>query len=95
MPETVFDEVFDGKGIKLSSTPRVISDAEIEMRDAPQRLQQSYQTLRNWADDATQVHADWPTMTQAQKDAVMREVIQRLGVFFDRMADLLLHQRLS
>ena len=57
---------------------------------SPDRLQQAYTTLRNWSAQAAQTHADWPTMTQGQKDAVMREVIQRLGIFFDRFADLLL-----
>lgn len=57
---------------------------------SPERLQQAYNTLRNWSNDAETTHANWPTMTQGQKDAVMREVIQRLGLFFDRFADLLL-----
>jgi hypothetical protein len=57
---------------------------------SPERIRQAYTVLRGWADDAEQVHTDWPTMTQGQKDAVMRETIQRLGLFFDRFADLLL-----
>lgn len=54
------------------------------------RVRQAYTVLRGWADDAETTHANWPTMTQGQKDAVMRETIQRLGLFFDRFADLLL-----
>jgi hypothetical protein len=57
---------------------------------SPDRLRAAYTTLRSWADDGAQVHTDWPTMTQGQKDAALRETIQRLGIFFDRFADLLL-----
>ncbi len=57
---------------------------------SPDRIRQAYQTLRQWSDDAETTHANWPGMTQGQKDAVMRETIQRLGLFFDRFADLLL-----
>lgn len=57
---------------------------------SPDRLRQAYSTLRSWSTDAAQVHTDWPTMTQGQKDAALRETIQRLGIFFDRFADLLL-----
>lgn len=57
---------------------------------APAKLQQAYATLNDWSADAATVHGNWPTMTQAQKDATMRETIRRLGVFFDHFADLLL-----
>lgn len=68
-----------------------ILEGEAEQRHlSPDRLRQAYTTLRQWSDDAGTVYADWPTMTQGQKDAALREVIQRLGLFFDRFADLLL-----
>jgi len=57
---------------------------------SPDRLRQAYQTLRQWSNDAAQTNTDWPTMTQGQKDAALRETIRRLGLFFDRFADLLL-----
>jgi hypothetical protein len=54
------------------------------------RLQAAYQTLRQWSVDAATNHANWPTKTNAQKDATHRETIRRLGVLMDRLADLLL-----
>lgn len=64
---------------------------EAEQRHlSPDRLQAAYTTLRQWSADAAQVNADWATMTQAQKDAALKETIRRLGLFFDRFADLLL-----
>ena len=57
---------------------------------APDRVKQAYATLRQWSADAAQVNTDWPTMTQGQKDTALRETIRRLGIFFDRFADILL-----
>ena len=57
---------------------------------SPERIRQSYATLRDWSADAAQVNTDWATMTQGQKDAALKETIRRLGLFFDRFADLLL-----
>ena len=57
---------------------------------SPDRVKQAYNTLRQWSADAAQVNTDWPTMTANQKDNTQREVIRRLGIFFDRFADLLL-----
>ena len=57
---------------------------------SPDRIKQAYTTLRQWSADAAQVNTDWPTMTANQKDNTQREVIRRLGIFFDRFADLLL-----
>lgn len=57
---------------------------------SPDRLKNAYATLRQWSADGAQVNSDWPTMTQGQKDAALRETIRRLGLFFDRFADLLL-----
>ena len=57
---------------------------------SPDRIRQAYNTLRQWSADAAQVNTDWPTMTANQKDNTQREVIRRLGIFFDRFADLLL-----
>jgi hypothetical protein len=57
---------------------------------ATEKVRQSYQTLRQWSLDAQFAFDDWPNKTNAQKDAVQRETIRRLGVFMDRLADLLL-----
>lgn len=57
---------------------------------SPERLQQAYNTLRNWSADAANTNTNWPTMTATQKDNATRETIRRLGIFLDRFADLLL-----
>lgn len=54
------------------------------------RALQGLATLEQWAADAAQVNTDWPTMTAAQKDTALRETIRRLGLFFDRFADILI-----
>jgi hypothetical protein len=57
---------------------------------APPKVKQAYATLRQWSADAQAAYDDWPNKTNAQKDAATRETIRRLGVFFDRFADVLL-----
>lgn len=49
----------------------------------------SVATLRAWATDAESATAAWDGWTQAQKNAAMKTVISRLGVFFSRFADLI------
>jgi hypothetical protein len=84
-------EHYGPSGLINSEVIHNILTGEDEQRHlSPARLQQAYSTLRSWSDDAETTHTDWPTMTAGQKDAAMREVIQRLGLFFDRFADLLL-----
>lgn len=57
---------------------------------SPDRLKQAYTTLRQWSDDAQATADTWATLNNAQKDARMQITYQRLAVFFDRFADLLL-----
>ncbi len=53
-------------------------------------IQQAAQA-RVWAADAAQANTNWPTMTQAQKDATIRETIRRLGVLMANIAEHLDH----
>jgi hypothetical protein len=70
---------------------QVTYDGEDEQRYlSPDRLRAAYLTIRQWSADAAQVNDGWDTMTALQKDNAMRETIRRLGLFFDRFADLLL-----
>jgi hypothetical protein len=94
MTRTDRTQVWDQAGNLISDVPVVISDERIFREDAPTRLVQGYLTLRQWADDAETTYADWPTKTAAQKDAINREVIRRLGVLADGIADLILHRGL-
>jgi hypothetical protein len=75
----------------LISTEQVTLNGEDEVRHlSPERVRAAYQTLRTWSIDAQTHYDDWPNKTNAQKDVVQRETIRRLGIFFDRFADLLL-----
>jgi hypothetical protein len=56
----------------------------------PDKLKSAYSTIRQWSLDAQAAYDDWPNKTAAAKDATTRETIRRLGVFMDRLADLLL-----
>lgn len=80
-----------GPGGELLSTSSVTLTGEEEQAYlALVRVPAAYQTLRQWSLDAQSAYDDWPNKTAAQKDAVQRETIRRLGVFMDRLADLLL-----
>lgn len=46
-------------------------------------------TLRSWAIDAANASNSWSGWDQSQKNTAMKTVITRLGVFFDRFADLI------
>jgi len=49
---------------------------------------QSVSTLRSWATDAATAVAAWDGQTQTQKNATVKTVIDRLGTFMSRFADL-------
>ena len=58
-----------------------------QARQRRQRLDQAAATLRSWAEDARGVNV--APMTVAQHKQVTQTMVDRLGVFFDRFADLL------
>ena len=89
MTTTYNIEHYDDTGL-VSTEVVTLTGEEEQSYLAHPRLKQAYQTLRQWSADAAQVNTDWPTMTQGQKDIALRETIRRLGLFFDRFADLLL-----
>jgi len=55
------------------------------------RVRQAYSALQAWAADEAQKNTDWPTLTNAQKDAANRELHRRFGLVCDRLSDLLRH----
>jgi hypothetical protein len=65
--------------------------ARLEQRSLPPARRESFAqaigTLRQWAKDADAV-----TVTQGNAVQVLQVVVDRLGVFFDRFADLLEHE---
>ena len=88
------NQVFDGQGNLVFETVVVISDEQIFREETPTRMAQGYQTLRDWADDAETTYTAWPTLTAAQKDARNREVVRRLGVLCDGLADFIMDRGL-
>jgi hypothetical protein len=85
MPQTDQDDVYQN-GVLISRTPRTLSDAEIQRRDAPTRLRNQYNVLRQWSIDAAAVSAAGGTPTAAQ----LRALFDRFGKLCDGLADLLL-----
>ena len=81
-----------GPGGLISTTTihRILTGEAEQLYLSPDRVKQAYATLRQWSLDAQAAYDDWPNKTTAQKDATTRETIRRLGVFMDRLADLLL-----
>lgn len=79
MPETAFDDVYKN-GVRVSRTERIISDAQIERRDASALLRSRLPNLRAWSNDA-QDAAAITAMTAAQR-------ITRQAVIETRVAAL-------
>lgn len=78
-------------GLINSTVVHNILTGEAELQHlGPDKLKQAYTTLRAWSTDAQVAYDDWPNKTAVQKDVATRETIRRLGVFFDRFADLML-----
>lgn len=98
MPETAYDEDFDN-GVLKKRIPRTVSDAEIFRRDAPARMRTFYPVARQWAADAAATYAAATAANagagRALTAAEQREMIRRLGLFFDGVADLLLQMSLD
>lgn len=94
MAEIAQDENYqsDGRGntVLVKQTQRVVSDTEIRRRDAPARIRQVLSTLDAWAADEQKIFTDWPSLTNAQKDAANRQMHDRFGKFLDRFGDVLL-----
>jgi len=79
-----------GPGGLVSTQTVTVTGEQEQAYLSHDRIRQSYQTLRQWSLDAQDAYDTWPTKTAAQKDAVHRETIRRLGLLMDRLADLLL-----
>jgi hypothetical protein len=54
-----------------------------------QTLRSTVPTLRQWAQDARDAVAAWDGQTQAQKNAVLKVLVDRMGTLLDRMADMI------
>ncbi len=68
-------------------------DEQIDAEDREQKgtnVSQAVSTLRQWAVDAGNT-----TVTNGNNTTVTQQVVDRLGVFFDRFADLIESKRLD
>ncbi len=68
-------------------------DAQIDAEDREQKgtnVSQAVTTLRQWASDAAGT-----TVNNGNNTTVTQQVVDRLGVFFDRFADLIESKRLD
>ena len=65
MPETAYDDKYEN-GVRISRTERIVSDAEIERRDAPAQMRQALVVLRQWSND-NQSAAELTALTAAQR----------------------------
>ena len=71
----------------------LLVDAQIDTDDREQKatnVSQAVTSLRQWATDAQNI-----TVTTGNAVATLQTVVDRLGVFFDRFADLIESKRLD
>lgn len=85
MAQTTVETFEDG--VRVDTHPAEIPD-ELAAHDArAARLRGAVATLRQWASDA-----DDTSVTQGNAVQVLGTMVDRLGLFFDRFADLLENQ---
>ncbi len=88
---TVVFRRYDGSLVEQENRPatadeivRVDEHEAAEVQEVKrQNVKNAVATLRSWAEDARNT-----TVTGANNDAVTQQVVDRLGTFFDRFADL-------
>jgi hypothetical protein len=76
MPETAYDDHYVD-GVRVSRIERIVSDAEIERRDAGQQLRQALVALRQWGADSLSA-AELGALTAAQR--LQRQAVQEQRV---------------
>lgn len=75
MPETAYDEVYQN-GVRVSRTPRTVSDTELDRLSDSNQIRQAQATLRQWAQDAEAISNAGGTPTAAQ----LRQLFNRFGL---------------
>lgn len=91
-PSTVEYRRYDGALVLQEQRPATSEEeaavdayqAGLDLLQKANNVEQSVTTLRSWAEDARNT-----TVTGANNDAVTQQVVDRLGTFFDRFADLI------
>lgn len=79
MPEIAYDDRYEN-GVRVSRVERIISDAEIERREAPAQMRLALAALRQWSDDSQSV-AQLTALTAGQR-------LARQAVIENRVATL-------
>lgn len=64
----------------------------IEMDGIRQSLKGEINTLRQWKDDADAAVAAWDGWSPAQRFNAMKTLTNRIGIFFNKVADIILTQ---
>lgn len=78
-----------------SFTPAALPQREQDKRAATDNLSQAYATLKQWSADAQATYDTAVAGNRALTAAEQREFLRRVGVFFNRFADLLRAQGLE
>lgn len=89
---------YDAAGNEIASTPASQSQQiaynalldDLVVRTSTNSLKGAAAVLQEWAEDSTQTANDWDTLTATQKDQRMEVLFQRMGIFLDRFADLMI-----
>lgn len=76
-------------------TARVPTAQEVTRGAVPGLLINAYPVLRQWAIDAQTTYDAATTAARALTPAEEREVVRRLGILMNRLADLLVHTQLD
>jgi hypothetical protein len=87
MPETVQDEVFLN-GALVSRTPRTVSDAELRVRAATQRLINGRAQLRQIRNQAQTAADATATLTLAQLTGQFRQLAGAVAVLSQTLMDI-------
>lgn len=86
MPQIDFDEVFQN-GVRISSTPRTVSDAEIRARNAEQRLRAGRTQLRAIRTQAQAAADSVTALTLVQLTTQFRQLAQAVAVLARHQMD--------
>ena len=97
-PSTVGYRRFDGSLViqeqRSATSDEIVTvddyDADVVLDQKATNVSQAVTTLRQWATDAAGT-----TVTTGNQVTVLQQVVDRLGIFFDRFADLIESKRLD
>lgn len=74
-------------GVLVERRSYTLDGEEAERYLAPDRLRTFYATARAWASDAEAVADGWAGLSNADKDAALRQTVRRVGKLLEALAD--------